>query len=350
LKVNQTLIIAISIWAVLLAAHFFSVQYFFQEDPTAIAIDSVVHFVIMGILGWGCYYVIRYIDISKSPSLSSLLNLFAAILVCGLIWLGLSYAIDSLLFKEQAAFWNFYNSFFSIRAFEGALLFTVLVSVLLLLKFQEKIGRSMVEEAELRSLVSETRIQVLNSQINPHFLFNSLNSISAQTLIDPERSREMITGLSEYLRYTLDSENENLIAFEKDLENSIKYMDIERIRFGKRLELKTSVDPDAKNFLVPRMLLQPLLENVIKHAVEKSVDQIKAQLTVTHGNDNFELTLSNDLPEKESRNSIPKIGNGLGLSNLEERLVLNFGSGVQFKYGFEKLLFVVRLKIERSAN
>jgi two-component system, LytTR family, sensor kinase len=333
-----------------MAAHFFGVQYFFQEDPGDIAIDSTVHFLVLGLLGWGCFYVIKYIDLSKNPSLSSILNLFTAIFVCGFLWLGASYGMDSLLLKGNTEFWEFYDSFLMIRIFEGMLLFTILVSVLLLFKFQERINQSRVDEAELKTLVSETRIQALNSQINPHFLFNSLNSISAQTLSDPEKSREMLTGLSEYLRYTLETEKESLTAFDKDLENSMKYMDIEKIRFGERLDFTLNVEPSAHKFQVPRMLLQPLLENVIKHAVEKSVESINTELKVDSDADKFELTLSNDAPGTATDFSRIQKGNGIGLANLEERLVLNFGQKVKFKYGFEGNRFVVRIEIDKTDN
>ena len=97
-------------------------------------------------------------------------------------------------------------------------------------------------------------------------------------------------------------------------------------------------------------LLQPLLENVIKHSVEKSVDEIKAELKVVYDGKTFELILSNDIPFISSDPQQILLGNGIGLTNLEERLVLNYGKNVVFNYGFEKQSFVVHLKIEDSTE
>lgn len=342
MKTNHTLIIAIGIWAALFAAHFFGILFFFEPPLGPAAVDSVIHFAFFGVLVWGCSFLIRYIDVSERPTFASIFNLAAASLVCSLIWLFSGYALMNLLFKGNDNYIAFYDAFFNIRLFEGMLMFTIMVSVLLMIQYREKMNQADLEEANLKNLVHESRIQALNSQINPHFLFNSLNSISAQTVIDPDKAREMLSQLSEYLRYNLESEKQSLVPFEKELENAFKYMEIERIRFGKRLDFAYRIQGEARSFLVPRMLLQPLFENIIKHGVEQSTDPIHAELKVEIQGEDFVLSLENQYEESKSG------GSKLGLRNLEERLIVHFGQGFNFQSIGENGMFKVFLMIRPS--
>ena len=239
---------------------------------------------------------------------------------------------------------DFISSFKFARAFEGIVLFTIMMAIFLVMRYQERIGEAQLEEANLKSLVSESRMEMLNSQINPHFLFNSLNSISAQTLVDPGKAREMLSGLSDYLRYTLEGEDKKLVPFSDELENSLMYMQIEQIRFGKRLEFSSKVQPEAKNFLVPRMILQPLLENIIKHSVEKATEPIKADLKASLNEGSFSLLLENDMAKSTQTDG----GRGIGLKNIEERLELSFGKHFSFNADVMEEKFKVYLRIDRK--
>ncbi len=341
MKTNQTYIFSITIWAVLVAAHFFGIRYFYELKINMALGDTLIHFGLLGLLAFGYQYLVKYAPSPDRNSIASIFNLVGPILLVSGLCLALAYAIASIVFKGETTYWEFYRSFFATRVFENLILFTLWVSLLFLFRFQRRIANKELEEAQMQSLLAESRLQTLNSQINPHFLFNSLNSISAQTLSDPEKARKMLTGLSEYLRYTLDSEKESLVSFEKELENGRKYLEIETIRFGKRLEFIEEIDPQSLSTQVPRMLLQPLLENSIKHAVEKSIEPVPVRLKIGSNPKGFFLTLSN---RKEDDQNQPS-GSGIGLKNLEERLIHFFGKDFSMQVQSGKDEFSVSIQI-----
>jgi LytS/YehU family sensor histidine kinase len=121
--------------------------------------------------------------------------------------------------------------------------------------------------AELQLLAQESELKALRAQLNPHFLFNSLNSISALTAVDPSRAREMCVLLSDFLRRSLGLGERRLVALREELDLARTYLAIEQIRFGARLKLAWTLDPAAEPALLPTLLLQPLVENAIKHGI-----------------------------------------------------------------------------------
>jgi sensor histidine kinase YesM len=128
------------------------------------------------------------------------------------------------------------------------------------------------KEKELARLALESQLSALRAQINPHFLFNALNSISALVYYDPELAERAVMKLSEVFRYTLESSKENLAFFEKEINMVKNYLEIEKIRFGDRLNFSIQVqDADCNAWLVPTLLLQTIVENCIKHGISKII-------------------------------------------------------------------------------
>jgi len=114
-------------------------------------------------------------------------------------------------------------------------------------------------EERLRSLLKETELSMLRSQIRPHFLFNSLNSISSLTMTNPARAQEMVIKLSEFMRYSLSLSNAMMSSLEKDLYHAGLYLDIEKVRFGEKLVVEEDIDEKALKWQIPAMILQPVL-------------------------------------------------------------------------------------------
>ncbi|MGH7617005.1 MAG: sensor histidine kinase, partial [Gemmatimonadaceae bacterium] len=130
--------------------------------------------------------------------------------------------------------------------------------------------RRLEEAAQLRTELAEARLAMLRSQLNPHFLYNTLNAISAMVDRDPRGVRRMIARLSELLRSSLEPSAESETPLERELTTTDRYLEILRIRFQERLETSIDVDPGVRDALVPPMILQPLVENAMKHAVSKT--------------------------------------------------------------------------------
>ena len=176
-------------------------------------------------------------------------------------------------------------------------------------------------EAERRVLESElgareAELRALRAQLNPHFLFNSLNSINALVGSDPEGARRMCEGLGDFLRRTLALGARDDVALGEELELVERYLAIEKVRFGDRLQVQRECPPELLAFRVPPLLLQPLVENAIKHGIAALVDGGTVAVTARRAGDDLVLTVENPVdPESPARS-----GANLGLENVRRRL------------------------------
>ena len=190
-------------------------------------------------------------------------------------------------------------------------------------------------------MVKEAELNLLKSQLNPHFLFNSLNSISALTLTDPHKAQEMIILLSDFLRYSLARDGRQLSSLSAELQNIDRYMKIEKIRFGDRIQYTADVVSNTLSCTLPVMILQPVFENAIKHGVAESIDTVHIQLSAKLEQNYLIIVVQNEFdPTSPSRR-----GAGLGLKNIEERLKLIYHNDGLLKYRKENNIFEVKLII-----
>jgi two-component system sensor histidine kinase AlgZ len=171
----------------------------------------------------------------------------------------------------------------------------------------------------------DAELRALKAQINPHFLFNSLNSITALTTSDPGRAREMCIRLSDFLRRTLGLGEREDVAWHEELDLTQAYLDVEQIRFGSRLQVKMRVDDKCGGCRVPPLVLQPLVENAVKHGIATMVDggAIVVDSRVQDGQ--LCVTVENCYdPESPAPRR-----HGLGLRNVRSRLETRFGSAAR---------------------
>ncbi len=174
----------------------------------------------------------------------------------------------------------------------------------------------------LQSLAKEAELRALRAQINPHFLFNSLNSISALTTLDPSRARTMCVQLSDFLRLTLGLGERASVTLAEELGLLRTYLDIEQVRFGRRLEVLWEVDESLLTLECPPLLLQPLVENAIKHGVAQVAEG--GVLRIVAGREAAGIRLDVENPRDPDQPAPP--GLGLGLKAVRERLVGRFGT------------------------
>jgi two-component system LytT family sensor kinase len=172
---------------------------------------------------------------------------------------------------------------------------------------------------EQQRLLMQARLEALASQINPHFLFNTLNSISTLIRINPEQARTMVTRLARIMRQRLRSQ-EHFTPLREELAFIEDYLSIELVRFGDKLRVIKDIDPLAADMLVPSMLLQPLVENCIKHGISGKIDGGSITLRARRLNERLIIQVEDDgvgIPEADLSNILEK---GIGVSNVKERL------------------------------
>ena len=191
-----------------------------------------------------------------------------------------------------------------------------------------------VRAAHLQAQLSDAKLLALKSQLQPHFLFNTLHSISSLMLSDVHSADTMIARLSDLLRMSLEDEGQHLIPLKRELDFTQAYLDIERIRFGERLSVVFDVPPEALDILVPHFLLQPLVENSIKHGMSKRAAGGEIVVRAEMASETLRLTVRDN---GSGRAAIPAAGplnSGIGLRGTRERLRTLYGDEQDLKIDF----------------
>jgi len=189
-------------------------------------------------------------------------------------------------------------------------------------------------DAERRALEAEVaardaELQALKAQLNPHFLFNSLNSVASLAGTDPERARVMCIELGDYLRGTLNESGATLQPLEKELSQVRRFLNVETVRYGDRLHVVEEVDDDCLGHAVPPLLLQPLVENALRHGIAHLVDGGEVRIGARCDGDRLTLWVENPVDPE----SVPRSGAGVGLGNVRQRLDKVFANDARFRHG-----------------
>jgi two-component system sensor histidine kinase AlgZ len=175
---------------------------------------------------------------------------------------------------------------------------------------------------ELQVLAQDAELRALRAQIDPHFLFNSLNSISALTAANPERARTMIILLADFFRNSLDLGTKDRITLSAELALIDKFLTIEQVRFSSRLKVVQEIEKDTRECKIPPLLLQPLVENAVRHGISQLVEGGTITLKTRLHNEKLVITLENPFDP----DYISKKGTGLGVKNVRSRIQTLYGS------------------------
>lgn len=186
---------------------------------------------------------------------------------------------------------------------------------------------------QLEAQLSKAQLKALKMQLHPHFLFNALNSISALQIEDSEAAQEMTARLGDFLRMTLENIGTQEITLEREIEFLRCYLDIEKVRLGKRLSTNIEISPQTRFCKVPNLILQPLVENAIKHGISKQKENGQINIKTTQENDWLKLEIKDNGKGIGNRNKKEIFTKGLGLSNAKARLQKLYGSDFRFEIG-----------------
>jgi sensor histidine kinase YesM len=219
------------------------------------------------------------------------------------------------------------------KIFRYLLVFTVNLALFQVAASRRSSQRSERQLTDARTAAQQAQLQALRYQLNPHFLFNTLNSISS--LIVTRRNHdaeEMTSKLSNFLRSSLTYDAAGLVPLDDELALIDEYLDIEAVRFGERLNVEIDCDAEAGSVLIPSFLVQPLVENAIKHGVAPSREAVTVGIRADLRDRTLIIAVENDKPEVENRVSI---GTGVGLVNVRQRLAAVFGEAASLTTSVE---------------
>ncbi len=238
-----------------------------------------------------------------------------------------------------------YKGIFTANWLLSASLYLLSLGVILTLTFYKKYQERELQSSKLEANLSRARLQVLQMQLHPHFLFNTHNAITELIHKDPDTAEKMLTNLSDLLRISLDKIDMEKVLFHQELEFVEKYIEIEQMRFQERLKFSLNIAPETLDAIVPNMILQPLIENAVKHGItplrEGGTIKIKSHkkandLIIEVSDDGVGLS-------KDEKDFVVK---GIGLANTQARLLHLYKDKQSFEIDFGKEKgFTVKLKI-----
>ncbi|MFT4860326.1 MAG: two-component system LytT family sensor kinase, partial [Algoriphagus sp.] len=185
----------------------------------------------------------------------------------------------------------------------------------------EQQEESQQRETMMNELSKEAELTQLRQQLQPHFLFNSLNSINALVVSQPQKAREMVIQLSEFLRGTIRKDPQKWVSVSEELAYLRLYLDIEKVRFGHRLKINFEIEEGAESLQLPQLLIQPLLENAIKYGLYGVTEEVSINLSISKNQNYLMISISNPYDSEVA----PAKGTGFGLNSVERRLFLVFG-------------------------
>jgi two-component system LytT family sensor kinase len=220
--------------------------------------------------------------------------------------------------------------FLAYHLFHGLLTFCVLYAVALLIESDRSAHERGLREVQLQEQVSRAQLHTLRMQLQPHFLFNTLNSVSALVEQDVRGGQRMLSRLSDFLRMTLASSGHQEVPLRDELKLLETYVEIERIRFGDRLRIVYDVAPEVQDALVPNLILQPLVENAIRHGIHPSLAGGTVTVRAYREADRLILEVADD-GVGFNATAGHAAGTGVGLANTRERLRQRYGAAAELQ-------------------
>jgi len=284
-------------------------------ESTTIVLDIVCSY---GLL-YLCFLFVRYgLNYYFTPQRWGYFILAIQSLMLAIIWL---YACEWLMNHlpiDEPAYAVFWEQTWSARILLGWVLIYDFCLLNLILRINQKTQKELKLHQNTEKLRKEAELFMLRQQLQPHFLFNSLNSINALIGKEPQLARTMVQQLSEYLRHTLKKEDEAHISFREEMKDLQIYLNIEQIRFGHRLKVIEDIEEICLDYKIPPFLLQPLVENAIKYGLYGTLGEVTIHLSAYCQDRSFFFKITN--PYDPLTGSVK--GTGFGLESVKRRLYL----------------------------
>jgi len=294
------------------------------------------------------WYPCRATPLEKSSFTRLVLTHLTAAVVVSAVWTALARAL-AIALARHAGFVGLdqrLEKHFSVLWATGVLLWFLSVTFHYVLLAEQAAREAQERALEARILARDAELKALRAQVNPHFLFNCLHSISALTSADAGKAREMCILLADFLRTTLRLGGKETITLDEELALVRSYLAIEKVRFGARVHMEEEVDKGATGLLLPPLLLQPLVENAIRHGIANLPEGGIIRLAAQRNDDKVSITLENSFdPDTPS-----SLKTGLGLDNIRQRLNARYGTDASIAVRTEGNRFSVKLQLPAQQN
>ena len=281
--------------------------------------------------------VLRFAWRDPWVKLTPLLRWLTHVIAClttGLIASAWAACLEVLLnpyaYSSPAPFRELWFGKFYIGISTSVVFYAVILAVTYVLDARERLALQQTETARLNEQLSKAQLEALRRQVEPHFLFNTLNAISG--LVREGRNDgavSMIAGLSDFLRRTLEGSTRQQVALQEELEFAQKYLDIQKVRFAERLQLHVEVPGELYGALVPSLILQPMVENAVKHGIAKRAQGGAIRISARRNDGMLTLSVCNDGPSLPADWEAARAG--IGISNVRTRLQSLYGTACELR-------------------
>ena len=318
---GKAILAYVAVWLFIIILHA-GIQYRLLEFPLVICVaDAFSYYLLLAGFGFSYYFAVRFFAQGGRITIQEVITHVAGVSTAVFL---ITMAHDALfklweIDEEYAAYLQFSMGW---RMASGILLLLLLVLIYYLYNHNQFLRAQQNREQDLKNMLKESEMQMLKFQINPHFIFNSLNSISALTMTSPEQAQEMVIKLSEFFRNALGKERKDLHSLRDEIQQINLYLEIEQIRFGDRLKIISHVPPECMDHKLPALILQPLYENAIKHGIYEHLDAVEIETKTVCKEGFLEVSVSNTF---DPMHASMKRGTGIGLKNVRSRLELMYG-------------------------
>ncbi|MGY3215490.1 sensor histidine kinase [Mucilaginibacter sp. HD30] len=299
--------------------------------------DGAVSTILLAAACWLINNNLRYYQPGKGSYINILIWCVALAAACTA---GSRYILP--LLNPEAVYASFMGQSMVIRSFTNFLAIGWMAMISMIWYTQQDQKENEKRKTEAERLAREAELYNLRQQLQPHFLFNSLNSINALIGFKPELARKMIHQLSDFLRGTLRKDDQQQVSLSEELQHLNLYLDIEKVRFGHRLKTEISCDESCGSCVMPAMLLQPLVENAIKFGLYDTTEEVVVSIRAELDGNYLELIVQNPFDPKTSR---PRQGTGFGLSAVQRRLYLLFARNDLMETHANDNIFTTIIKI-----
>ena len=312
---------------------FVGINLFIISSFEEVTWQRVLVWIFLGLLGIIFTHILRRIIRKNNwlnlPLKNTLPRILSSSIITGIIIYALVFSASYVagLFKQDE-----YNVARVIAGISNTSILVLLWSLIyFVIHYMENYKKKEIESLIWEAAVKDYELKTLKSQLNPHFMFNAMNSIRALIEEDPESAKVAITKLSNILRYSLQMERMERVPLEDEVETVKNYLDLERIRFEDRLKYKLDIEKSTQKIEIPPMMIQTLVENGIKHGVAKRTEggeiELKSKMLTTSNGPKLKIEIRNSGHFSEE---LLKSSNGFGVSNTKHRLNLLFGDDAHF--------------------
>jgi len=296
---------------------------------------NLVQFYVWAVLSPLVFRFSRRFPIELRPlNVRNLLLYFPALIsfagIHQVIHLAVLWSITPRWRQKYPALIDCYRAYFAFGFYIDLIIALLIVIAVHTLLYYQSFRASELAQSSLKAQLAQAQLRALKMQLHPHFLFNTLHSISSLVLEDPPKANSMIARLGDFLRLTIDNSDQQLVTLKEETEFLRCYLDIEQVRFGDRLTVTFELEPQTLSAQVPHLILQPMVENAIQHAIAPRSARGHINIEAKRLNSLLRVAISDNGPGISSNANLPW-KQGVGLTNVRTRLQQIYGPDFRFE-------------------